>query len=74
MKKRMAIKALLRCTHFLACRHIPHMTNFDQLVDLIMNCGTEDLRKFHERTGKTASCMSQISIIEFVRGSLNKIC
>ena len=37
MKNRMAIKALIRCTHFLAHRHIPHMTNFDQLVDLIVS-------------------------------------
>ncbi len=30
LKNRMAIKALIRCTHFLARRHIPHTTNFDR--------------------------------------------
>jgi len=33
VKNRMAIKALIRCTHFLARHHIPHTTNFDELVD-----------------------------------------
>ena len=31
LKNRMAIKALIRCTHFLVHRHIPHTTNFDEL-------------------------------------------
>ena len=66
MKNRMAIKALTRCTHFLARRHISHMTNFDQLVDLIMSCGAEDLRKFLERTGKNASYTSKIAVVEFI--------
>ena len=29
----------LRSTHFLACNHIPHTTNFAALVDLIVTCG-----------------------------------
>ena len=29
MKNRMAIKAFIQCTDFLAHRHIPHLTNFD---------------------------------------------
>ena len=52
MKNRMAIKALLCCTHFLTRHHISYMTKFDQIVDLIVSCGAEDLKKFHERTGK----------------------
>ena len=59
----MAIKALI---HFLALRHIPHTSTFDQLVDLIVSCGAEDLRKFLERTGKNASYMSKIAVIEFI--------
>ena len=33
MKNRMPIKAIIRCTHFLAHCHIPHMTNFDRFID-----------------------------------------
>ena len=67
MKNTMAIKALIHCIHFLTCRHIPHMTNFDQLVDLIVSCNIEDLRKFFERTGKSASYMSKLVVVEFVQ-------
>ena len=66
MKNRMAIKALIRCIHFLACHHIPHMTNFDQLVDLIVSCGAVDLRKFLESARKNASYTSKIAVVEFI--------
>ena len=42
------------------------MTNFDQLVDLIVSCGAEHLRKFLERTGKNASYTSKIAAVEFI--------
>ena len=63
---RMAIKALIHCTHFLARCHIPHTTNFDELVDLIISCGTEDLKGFLERAGKNANYTSRIAVVEFV--------
>ena len=66
LKNRMAIKALIRCTHFLARRHIPHTTNFDELVDLIVSCGAEDLKRFLERAGKNATYTSKIAVVEFV--------
>ena len=67
MKNRTAIKALICCTHFHARCHIPHITNFDQFVDLIVSCGAEDLRKFLERTGKNASYTSKIAVVEFIK-------
>ena len=63
---RMAIKALIRCTHFLVRRHIPHTTNFDELVDLIISCGAEDLKGFLERAGKNANYTFKIAVVEFV--------
>ena len=45
-KNRMAIKALIHYSHFLACRHNHHATNFDEHVDLIVSCGAEDLEVF----------------------------
>ena len=62
---RKAIKALLRCAHFLARNHIAHTTNFATLVDLIVSCG-EDLKQFTERTGKNATYTSTDSITDFV--------
>ena len=66
MKNRITIKALIQCTHFLAHQNIPHMTNFNQLVDLIVGCAAEDLRRFHERTGKNASYTSELAVVEFI--------
>ena len=43
VKDRVAVNALLRCTHFLTKHDIPHTTNFDQLVDLVVSCGGEHL-------------------------------
>ena len=43
LQNRKAIKALIRCTHFLAHQHIAHTTNFDKLVELVVSCGGETL-------------------------------
>lgn len=58
MKNRAAIKSLIRCTHFLARQHIPHTTNFDKLVDLVVSCGGEDLKHFLENAGRNATYTS----------------
>ena len=66
MKNRMAIKALICCTHFLVRRATSPHEQFDQLVDLIVSCGAKDLRKFLERTGKNASYTSKTAVVEFI--------
>ena len=42
------------------------MTNFDQLVDLIVSYDAKGLKKFLERTAKNASYTYKIAIIEFI--------
>ena len=66
MKNRMAIKALLRCTHFLTRCHIAHTTNFEELVHLIESCGSEHLKAFSESSGKNATYRSKDSVLGFV--------
>ena len=66
LKNRIAIKALILCTYFLARLHTPHTTNFDELVYLIVSCGAEDLKRFLERTGKNATYTSKIAVVEFI--------
>ena len=46
LQNRKAIKALIRCTHFLAHLHIALATNFDKLVELVVSCGGETLQNF----------------------------
>ena len=51
LQNRKAIKALIRCTHFLAHQHIAHTSNFDKLVELVVSFGGETLQTFLERAG-----------------------
>ena len=44
-RNRKAIKALIRCTHFLAHQHIAQTTNFDKLVELVVSFVVERLFK-----------------------------
>ena len=47
-------KSFFRCAHFLARQHVPHTTNFNGLVDLVVSCGGEHFRNFLDRTGRNA--------------------
>ena len=66
LKNRRAIKAFIRCTHFLARQHIAHTTNFDKLVDLIIACGGQDIKKFLETAARNASYTSKVAVVDFV--------
>ena len=63
---RKAIKAFIHCAHFLARQHIPHTTNFDKLVELVVFCGGEDLKNFLDRTGRNAVYTSHVAVVEFI--------
>ena len=62
----MAIKTLLRCTHFLTRHHIAHTTNFEDLVSLVESCGSEYLKVFSESSGRNATYRSTDSVVGFV--------
>ena len=66
LKNRKAIKAFIRCTHFLACQHIAHTTNFDKLIDLIVACGGQDIKIFLETAARNASYTSKIEVVDFI--------
>lgn len=42
------------------------MTNFNELVDLIVSCGAEDLRRFLDSAGRNATYTSKVAVVEFV--------
>ena len=50
---------------FLARQHIPHTTNFDKLVELVVSSGSEDLKNFLYRTGRNSVYTSHIAVVEF---------
>ena len=66
LQNRKAIKALIRCTDFLAHQHIAHTTNFDKLVELVVSCGGETLQTFLDRVGGNAMYTSKMAVVEFV--------
>ena len=65
-KNRKTIKALLGCTHYLCKQHIPHTSNFSQLIDLIVSCGGKDLEEFVRKAAKNASYTSTDAVTDFV--------
>ncbi len=65
-KNRRAIKALIRCTHYLCKLHLPHTTNFSKLVDLIVSCGGKDLDDFITNAAKNAQYTSTDAVTGFV--------
>ena len=64
MMNRAAVKLFFRCAHFLARQHIPHNTNFEKLVELVVLCGGADLKSFLDRTGGNAVYTSHIAVVE----------
>ena len=65
-KNRKAVKSFLRCTHFLCKQHIPHTTNFDKLINLVVSCGGKDLEEFVRRAAKNASYTSTDAVTDFL--------
>ena len=63
LQNKKAIKALIRCTHFLAHQHIAHTINFDKLVELVVSCGGETLHTFLDRAGGNATYTSKMAVV-----------
>ena len=58
-----AIKALVRCAHYLACHHIAHTTNYDDLVGLMVSCGAQPLIDFVEDAANNATYCSASAVV-----------
>lgn len=65
-KNREAIKALVRCAHYLACHHVAHTTNYNNLVSLMVNCGSQPLTEFVEDASNNATYRSTSAVIGFM--------
>ena len=66
MMNRAAVKSFFCCAHFLAGQHIPHTTNFEKLVELVVLCGGVDLKSLLDRTGGNGVYTSHIAVVEFM--------
>ena len=65
MMNRAAVKSFFRCAHFLDQQYIPHTTDFEKLVELVVLFGGADLKSFLDRTGGKAVYTSYIAVVEF---------
>ena len=63
LQNRKSIKALIRCTHYLAHQHIAHTTNFDKLVELVVSYGEVTLQTFFDRAGRNATYTSKMAVV-----------
>ena len=53
-------------THFLCKQHIPHTTNFNKLINLIVSCGGKYLEEFVQRAARNASYTSSDAVTDFL--------
>ena len=65
-RNRNAIKSFLHCTHFLCKQHIPHTTNFNELINLIVSCGGKYLEEFVQRAARNVSYTSSDAVTDFL--------
>ena len=73
IRNRKCIESLIRCTHFLVRHHIPHTTNYEGLIELVLDCGAPYLAEFLEKACKNATYRSTTSVVEFVAAISNWI-
>ena len=64
LQNRKAIKALIRCTHFLAHQHIAHTINFEKLVESVVSGGGEILQTFLDRDGGNTTYTSKMAVVK----------
>ena len=60
------IKKLIRCVYFLAKNRLPHTTTYTELVDVVIECGGEAVRKFMAEASKNATYLSAVSLTQFI--------
>ena len=60
------IKALVRCAHYLACHHVAHTTNYNDLVSLMVNGGSQPLAEFVKDASNNVTYRSASAVIGFI--------
>jgi hypothetical protein len=66
-RNKMVLKKLFKCVYFLVKHRIAHNTTFAPLVDLLMECGDQDLKQFFEHDArKNAQYRSTTAISELI--------
>ena len=64
-QNRAAMKCLILFTHFLTKEHVAHSTKFEKLVDVVVRCGSQQLKQYLETAPRNATYTSRVAV-EFI--------
>ena len=65
-QNRVAMKCLILLTHFLTKEHVAHSTKFEKLVDVVVRCGSQQLKQYLETAPRNATYTSRVAVVEFI--------
>ena len=65
-QNRAAMKCLILLTHFLTKEHVAHSTKFEKLVDVVVRCGSQQLKQYLETAPRNATYTSRVAVVEFI--------
>ena len=65
-QNRAAMKCLVVLTHFLTKEHVAHSTKFEKLVDVVVRCGSQQLKQYLETAPRNAMYTSRVAVVEFI--------
>ena len=60
------MKCLILLTHFLTKEHVAHSTKFEKLVDVVVRCGSQQLKQYLETAPRNATYTSRVAVVEFI--------
>ena len=74
-QNRAAMKCLILLTHFLTKEHIAHSTKFEKLVDVVVRCGSQQLKQYLETAPRNATYLDEGPVFRHVsRNTLLMLC
>ena len=62
-QNRAAMKCLILLTHFLTKEHVAHSTKFEKLVDVVVRCGSQQLKQYLEIAPRNATYTSTVAVM-----------
>ena len=65
-QNRAAMKCLILLTHFLTKEHVAHSTKFEKLVDVVVRCGSQQLKQYLETAPRNAMYTSRVAVVKFI--------
>ena len=60
------MKCLILLTHFITKEHVAHSTKFEKLVDVVVRCGSQQLKQYLETAPRNATYTSRVAVVEFI--------